>query len=197
MNRRLDLSAFRDVEGETAPAAPDQAGDDSGRQPATIVPAVPTDRPTPTPRARAKKARAAVPAAAEKAGKVGPLLPPELATQLRRLGAQGYVISSILTHGLNEFGEEWLADRRQQTGPRRRSDVGRVQVTLYLPGAARSRLKELAEAAGTSQSEAATGVVRLAVAALEHGADRQGEEPVPPQEARNRPPKGPRTGRAR
>jgi len=166
-----------------------------------IVPAVPADRPTPPPRARAKKARAVVPAAAEKAekaekaGKVGPLLPPELATQLRRLGAQGYVISSILTHGLNEFGEEWLADRRQQAGPRRRSDVGRVQVTLYLPGAARSRLKELAEAAGTSQSEAATGVVRLAVAALEHG--EGSEEPVRPQEARNRPPMGPRTGRAR
>ncbi|MEJ7764874.1 MAG: hypothetical protein WKF86_05215 [Acidimicrobiales bacterium] len=179
MNRRLDLRAFREVEGETASAGPDQAGD-AGRPPPVAV-AAPADRPTPT-RARAKKARAAVPAApaapavataAEKAGKVGPLLPPELATQLRCLGAEGYVISSILTHGLTEFGEEWLADRRQQTGPRRRSDVGRVQVTLYLQGAARSRLQELAEAAGTSQSEAATGVLRLAVAALEHGEDRQ------------------------
>ena len=179
MNRRLDLSAFRDVAGETAPVSTAGEGDDeAGRLPApaidaAIAPAVPADRPTSPSRARAKKSRSApaVPAA-EKAGKVGPLLPPELATQLRRLGAEGYVISSILTHGLAEFGDEWLADRRQQTGPRRRSDVGRVQVTLYLPGAARSRLHELAEAAGTSQSEAATGVLRLAVAALEHGEDR-------------------------
>ena len=181
MNRRLDLSAFRDVAGEAAPDSIGVEGDDeAGRPPAQAAaaasaPAAPADRPTSPTRARAKKSRPApaVPALAEKAGKVGPLLPPDLATQLRRLGAEGYVISSILTHGLTEFGDEWLADRRQQTGPRRRSDVGRVQVTMYLPGAARRRLHELAEAAGTSQSEAATGVLRLAVAALKHGEDRQ------------------------
>ncbi len=181
MTRRLDLRAFRDVEGETTFAGPDQAGDDVGRPPLPVAVVATADRPAPPTRARPKKARAAAPAvavAAEKAekagkaGKVGPLLPPELATQLRSLGAEGYVISSILTHGLTEFGEVWLADRRQQTGPRRRRNVGRVQVTLYLQGEARSRLQELAEAAGTSQSEAATGVLRLAVAALEHGQDR-------------------------
>ena len=178
MNRRLDLSAFRDVEGEAAPgpAPPGEEDDDPEHPPPTsIAPAAPADRPARSPRARARKPRSAptVPATVEKAGKVGPLLPPELAAQLRRLGAEGYVISSILTHGLTEFGDEWLAERSQQTGPRRRSDVGRVQVTLYLPGPARSRLHELAEAAGTSQSEAATGVLRLAIAALENREDRQ------------------------